>query len=326
MKKIVLVLAAQLLFVWVAQAQFDLPESKYLSQLRSKTLLVPEQEEATSTLKLLQNKPEELQAYKDGVARFNEMLHRTIDKYWQIGKGVEYMPKSKADKEMADGNSKMVELVYELREGDVMPIMFSKIYGQADYSNGIRLMSKAAGNGVFRLKLAGAKGKPSETIYSVFLPVAYPAEGDMVYAIRMMNNELAKAMKDRSYQVNEFEGAVVTNNKQLKAKTLLIDPSQIDSKTTVEELRKNYSGSVQLVDYEKISEAILNADSTYAYVMIVPGGDPGTKVNALRTPVMHLVVDAASNNVLGAVKPNRMEYGKIQTDISRKEIKDYLNK
>jgi hypothetical protein len=326
MKKILFALAAQLLFVLGAQAQFQLPESHYVSQMRMKTLLVALEEESTSTLKQLQYKPDEMKAYKAGVAKYNEMLKSAVDKYWKIGKGVEYMTRSKADQELKNGSTKYIELALDNRNGIIDPTMFGKIYGGGDYTNEIRQLSKKAGFGVYRLKV-GNKGQEPDIIYSVFIPVLYPSQGDMVYAVRMMNNQLEKAMKDHTYtDPKQFEDDVKKNNKILKSKTLLLSTTQVDPKTTVDELRKAYAASVQEVDFPKVDEAIQNGDSTYAFVMIVPGGEKGTKVNAERTPIVHLVIDAATNNVIGVALPTRMEYGQFQTDITKKEIKDYLVK
>ena len=59
------VLLLQLVFFMPAKAQFQTIESRYLGQLRSKTLLVRTLETVTRTLLDLQKKPEELEGYNE---------------------------------------------------------------------------------------------------------------------------------------------------------------------------------------------------------------------------------------------------------------------
>lgn len=329
MRKIAVLFAVQLLAFFSARAQFQLPESRDLAMIKSKVLLVPVQEEVTRTLMDLQSKPDALQAYKDGIARFNQQLKEAVDQYWTLGKGVEYMPRTKVEQLMKEGNSKYIALQYELREGNIDQLMFSQIYGSENYNNDTRKLSKSKGYGVFRLMQPAARGQGPAALYSVFLPVAYPSQGDMVYAVKMMNAQLTKAMKEKTYtDVAEFEAAVAKNNKSLANKTLLIDPLQIESRTTIDDLRKNYAYPIEMADYDKINQAIISGDTTYAFVMIVPDADPGHQVNrsGISTRIMHLVVDPGSEEVLATCKPSRLDYQKVAEDISKKEIKDYVIK
>lgn len=327
MKRILIMLSIQLCLFLSVQAQFKIPEYRDLGQVKSKMLLVPLQEEVTRTLMDLKSKPDQLKAYQDGVVRFNDLLKSTLDKYWKLGKGIEYLPQSKVNQMLKEGNTKYVVFQYEMREGTLDPLMFGKVYGNENYTTETRKMTKAAGFGVFRLQTAVRNSDPT-TFYSVFIPVAYPSEADMIYAVKMMQNELNTAMKERTYKVNDFEATVAKNNKQLKKKTLLIDPTQMDPKTTIDDLKKNYPNDVQLVDYEKVNEAVKSEDTTYAFVMIVPDDDPVNKFSraSINTRLMHLILDANTMNVLGAMRPTRLDYGKIAEDISKKEIKDYTKK
>ncbi|RYD82373.1 MAG: hypothetical protein EOP53_03890, partial [Sphingobacteriales bacterium] len=130
MKKLFALLLVQLLVTAGLKAQFQDPDQKYISQVKGKILLVALQEETTRTLLDLKPKPDELQKYKDGIAKFNTMLLETAKKHWKVGtKGVEGKPQSEVDKLMKEGNAKYVVLQYALREGRVKPIMFKDIYG-----------------------------------------------------------------------------------------------------------------------------------------------------------------------------------------------------
>lgn len=307
-----------------AHAQFQLPESKYLSQLKMKTLAVPLMEPDTRTMINLQSKPEQLEQYKAGIAAYNEMLQAAASHY-TLGRGVEFMPASKVSQLIKEGNSKYVVLQYELREGQISQPKIGSIYGSGPYTTEKRETARQEGFGVYRL-LMPARNQDATVLYSVFLPVAYPSTLDMVYAFRMMDNELNKAMKEKSYQVSEFLPAVMQNNKELAKKTLLIDEKQLDSRTSADDLLKVYPHKLEVSSFSRIEEAAKQGDSAYAYVMIVPMEDVNNKVtrSGITTRLMHLIIDAASGQVLGTAKPTRLNYDKIAQDISKREAKEYF--
>ncbi|RYD69757.1 MAG: hypothetical protein EOP53_26615 [Sphingobacteriales bacterium] len=203
--------------------------------------------------------------------------------------------------------------------------MFKDIYGSGEYGNEVRALSKSEGYGVFHLQVP-QRDKEPENIYSVFIPVAYPSQADMVYALQMMNRQFTILQKQREYKVEEFKVEALTNGKLLKKKTILIDPSQLSSKTTVEELKKSYNGDMEVADYVTVNETVVNENASYAYVMIVPMEMPSGKIGQSKVSVMlmHLVIDAEDGKVLGKAKPARMNYDKIADDITRKEVKDYM--
>ncbi|MGZ5244362.1 MAG: hypothetical protein ACXWDO_04940 [Bacteroidia bacterium] len=326
MKKLFVLLLVQLLVTAGGKAQYQDIDPKYVSQVRGKILLVALQEETTRTLLDLKSRPDELQKYKDGIANFNKILEETAKKYWTYGtKGVETMPQSEVNKLMKEGNAKYAVLQYSLREGRLNPLMFKDIYGRGEYGNEERALSKKEGYGVFHLQIAQRDKEPTN-VYSVFLPVAYPSQADMIYAVQMMNTQFNTMQKKKDYKLNEFEAEITANNKLLKKKTLLIDPSQLSSKTTVEDIKKGYPNAVEVADYATINETVINGNGAYAYVMITPIEMPGGKItqSKVKTMLMHLVVDAEDGKVLGKAKPSRLDYDKIADDITRKEAKEYI--
>ncbi len=326
MKKLFALLLVNLLVTAGVQAQFQEIDSKYINQVKGKILLVALQEETTRTLLDLKPKPEETKKYKDGIANFNAMLQETAAKYWKYGtKGVEAKPQSEVDKLMKEGNAKYVVLQYALREGRPKPLMFKDIYGSGEYGNEHRELSKKEGYAVFHLQTPQRDKEPIN-IYSVFLPVAYPSQADMIYAVQMMNNQFATMLKKRDYKFDQFDQEIAENNKLLKKKTLLIDPSQLSSKTTVEDIKKGYGNNVEVADYATIIEAVKNGEEGYAYVMITPIEMPNSKItqNKVSVMLMHLVIDTQDGKVLAKAKPTRMNYDKLADDITRKEAKEYM--
>jgi hypothetical protein len=320
-------LLLQLVFFVPAQAQFQNIESRYLGQIKGKTLLVPTLEQVTRTLLDLQKKPDELERYKSGVENFNNAIKDAVDKYGKFTKTVEYLPQTKVNAILKEGNTKYIVLQYGLREGVYKPLMFSDMYADQEYSSALRKASAAEGFGVFNL-LMPVKDKEPEIIYSVFIPVAYPSPGDMIYAIQMISTQVGTMQKSRGYQVSEFNAEIAKNNKSLKDRTLLLDNSQVDPKADVNGLSKSYAYNFKVVDYQEINRAIVEGDTSVAYVQVVPMEMPGNKVTygKAKTPLMHLVVSAGDSKVLGKSRVTRMDYENLATDVSKKEIDDYVIK
>jgi hypothetical protein len=320
-------LLLQLAFFVPAHAQFQNIESKYLGQLRSKTLLVPTVEPDTRTLIDLKKTPEDLDRYNNGIANYNEALKNAVDKYAKFAKNVEYLPQSKVNAILKEGNTKYIVLQHSLYSGTIKPTMYADMYADKEYTSERRKISGKEGYGVFNL-LMPVKDKDPEVIYAVYLPVAYPSPGDMIYAVQMISNQMATMQKNRTYQVSEFNAEIGKNNKSLKNKTLFIDNSQLEDKADINELTKAYPYNIKVVDYQEINRAIEENDSTVAYVQVVPMEMPENKANygKIKTPVMHLVLNAANGEVLAKSRVTRMDYDKLANDISRKEIDDYVLK
>jgi hypothetical protein len=148
----------------------------------------------------------------------------------------------------------------------------------------------------------------------------------MIYAVRMMNNQFTTMQKQKEYKLEEFKAEITANNKLLKKKTILIDPSQLSSKTTVEDIKKSYPYNIEVADYATIVEAVVNEDPAHAIVMIVPVEMPSGKItqSKVNTLLMHLVIDTEDCKVLGKAKPSRMNYDKVADDVTRKEAKEYI--
>jgi len=304
-------------------AQFNTPEKMDVNAVKGKVLLVETQEEVTRTLMDLRSKPEAQQAYKDGVANFNQMMKDAVEKYFKWGKGVEYMPALTVEKLVRDGKaSKYAILHYTVQGSYVNPADIGPIYG-GKYNDSIRAMSQDKGFGVIAVQLPTSDKKTKE-VYSVSLPVAYPSGADMVFAIQTIHNVFAKTIKVKEYKVNDFRDDITKYNKKLKKITLMIDKEQLTSKTTIADLRKDYNFPIEVVDYDKINDAVLQQDSEKAYVLVIPVKSNAANSGSVGTTLRHLVVNCKESHIMGSAKPGRMHEGRVAPDITRKEIKDYI--
>jgi len=325
MKKIFWILVLQAGILIPAFGQFTTPDKITVNNLKGKILLVETQEEVTRTLMDLRPRPEALQAYKDGVANFNQIIKDAVEKYYQWGKkGIEYMPALQVEKLVKEGKAgKYVILHFTVAGSYVNPADIGPIYG-GKYTDSVRALSRSKGYGIFIIQLPGGNDKKMTDVYSVGLPVAYPSAADMVYAIQMIHNVFTDLTKLKDYEVKDFHNDIEKNNRKLKKKTLLIENGQVTAKTTLADLKKDYDYPMQIVSYEKIQDAILQSDSSYAYVQVVPIKTSASSSGNLKLALRHLVVDAKDGRVLGTAKPSRMNYDKIASDITKKEVKDYI--
>jgi hypothetical protein len=325
MKKVFWILILQAGILAPAFGQFITPEKIDVNTVKSKILLVETQEEVTRTLMDLRSRPEAQQAYKDGVANFNQWMKDAVEKYYKWGtKGIEYMPALQVQKMVQEGKaSKYAILHYTIQNSAVNPMDIGPVYG-GKYNDSVRAFSKSKGYGILSIQLP-TNDKKTRDVFNISLPVAYPSAGDMVYAMEMIHNVFTKVMKVKDFQVKEFRDDIAVYNRILENKeiTLLIDKNQLSDKTDINDLRKGYSGPIEVVEYEKVNEAILQNDSNYAYVVIVPEKSTPT-TSAARLVIYHLVIDAKDGRVLGSDKPGRMNYNAIATDITRKEVKEYI--
>jgi hypothetical protein len=323
MKKIFLILVLQAGILAPAMAQFNTPEKQQVTMLKSKILLVETQVEVTRTLMDLRSRPEAQQAYKDGVANFNQSLKNSVEKYYKWGKGVEYMPVLDVEKLVRDGKAaKYAILHYTVTGSYVNPADIGPVYGKK-YNDSVREFSRSKGYGIFSFQLVGGDKKLTD-VYSVALPVAYPSEADMVFAMEMTHNTFIKVTKVKEYEVKEFRDDIVKYNKTIKKKTLYLEKGQLQGKTTLNDLRKGYNFQIAVVDYEKIQDAVLQNDSSIAYVLIVPVKANSTSSGSVKINLRHLVLDAKDSKVLNCIKATRINIDKVADDITYKEIKEYV--
>ena len=315
-------MALQALMLAPAYAQLETPNRPDINMVKSKTLLVETQNEVTRTLMDLESKPDEQKKYKDGVANFNKTLETVVSKYWKFSKKVEYMTAPEVAALVRDGKaSKYAILHYAIQNSKIDPMDIGPAYG-GDYNDSVRDFSKSKGHAILAIQLVGTD-KKTQDVYSVALPVAFPSGADLTFALQTMQYVFGKVMKINDYQVKEFRAEVEKNNKALKRKTLLISKTQVSSKTTLQDLKEDYYLPIEIVDYKTINEAVMNGDSSYAYVEVIPSKSTETttsKVIMLRD----IVLDAKDGRILATAKPTRMDHEKVADDISKKEVKEFL--
>lgn len=306
-------------------AQFNTPEMRDVVQVKGKILLVAIQEETTRALLDYRNKPDTLKYYKDGIEAFNTKLKDAVSKTFKFCKSIEYMSYLKVDKLVRDNQAgKYAILTFDLKDGHPDTYQFGFLYGHGPYNNEVREKSKKLGYGVFRLSLPTHERTLKE-VYSVNLPVAYPSEVDMIFALDVMQYTLTTTQKKRDYKIDEFKEEVRKNNKLLKKRNLILDRDQIAAKTTREDLKEVYPYQFAIVDYDKVEEAVINRDSSFAYVEIIPQQPRASDKNNSKVTqtYFYFVMDAGNPRILGMAEAKRPNYNELMDDISDKEMKDF---
>jgi len=286
-------------------------------------LLVETQEEVTRTLMDLRPTPDLQQRYKDGVAHFNQLIQTVVDKNYKFGKKIEYMSAPKVAALIRDGKAgKYAILHYTVQNSKIDPMDIGPVYG-GDYTDSVRDYSKSKGYGIISIQIINTD-KKAQDVYSVALPVAYPSGADMVFAIQTMQYVFGKLMKNADYQVKDFRAEMEKNNRALKRRTLLIAKSQISTKTTITDLKEGYFHPIEIVDYKTIDDAVMNNDSNYAYVEVLPIKATPTMSGKISVVLRDLVVDAKDGRIMATTKPGRMSRENIADDLTKKEVKAFL--
>ena len=326
MKKSVGILFVVSLMAAPCFSQFKTPVAQEVNQVKNKALLVETQEYVTRTLMDLENNPDAQQRYKNGVDSFNSYLKYAVDKFFKWSKKpAEYMPASKVAALLRDGKAiKYVILHYTVEKSYVNPLDIGPVYG-GEYNDSARTFSKSKGYGVFSLEMPGNDNK-TEDIYTVAMPVAYPSEADMIYAIQMMHNVFTDVTKIKDYDIKDFHDNIIRNKRFLKKRTLLVAKSQVSGKTTLQELKEGYDWPIKIVDYKTIDEAVRNSDSAYAYIEVVPLKASAQQAGRLSTVLRDLVIDAKDGKVLGSAKPGRMDREKVADDITKRELSEMMER
>ena len=323
MKKVIGILALQALMLAPAYGQFETPVKTDVNTIKSKILLVETQDEVTRTLMDLRPTPDRQQKYKDGVANFNQLMQTVVDKNYKFGKKIEYMTAPKVAALIRDGKAaKYAILHYTIQNSKIDPMDIGPVYG-GEYTDSVRDYSKSKGFGILSIQLINTDKKVQD-VYSVAFPVAYPSGADLTYALQTMQYVFGKVMKVTDYQVKDFRAEMEKNNKSLKRRTLLIAKSQLSPKTTIEDLKEGYYHPIQIVDYKAIDEAVMNNDTNYAYVEVLPIKASSTTAGKINILLRDLVLDAKDGRVMATMKPGRMARENIADDLTKKEVKAFL--
>ncbi|MCB0431454.1 MAG: PorT family protein [Flavobacteriales bacterium] len=154
-------------------------------------------------------------------------------------------------------------------------------------------------------------------IATIRMPDDIPSLGEVVIGIKQMQAYL----HDRGAPVDEDKrGPKTENHPEIGDKTLLIDKKDFRtfSSDDIKEVRYVYPKKIEVVAKDRIEQAIMQEDSTVAFVQLV---------HYRRTQSLHYIISAKSGEVLGHFKARNSlgDYLHYHQYVTMKHVKRYGN-
>ncbi len=269
MKKISIAIVAGLLISGSSFPQMGGAKMEDLKKIQSRTLLVVLEEPEKKLLDKLN--PEEQANYQKDIADYNVNIKSAIAHCWKFTEQVEYRNRSEVIMLIKSKDKKSAYLESsKYKENFATPATFRATFNRKDIKDKPNLaMPMGDIYKVSELDIRLCDDNPlSPPVYGQFMLNVFPNKADLVYALKQIQIYFGYRLKDMSY------GAVLKeankNGAKLPSLTLLIDEQDTELKN--DEIKKVYPYPFELVKKEKIDEAILNADSKYAFAAVIPSG------------------------------------------------------
>jgi len=265
-------------------AQFGQGKVEDIQDIKKRTLILLLEEEDEKILKKLAKKPDELKFYKDEIVRLNADLTEIAAKFWTFTSGPVTKTRTEVEALKASKDKKYTVLAFDR-------------YKATDWARDFYGVNRYAINS----KLIGAlfidlieEFEEHKSVSIQNLPNLVPTKGDLAAGLEMMQNYLnarlaGKKRKDTMDEVKE-------NGAQLKSKTLLLDKEDLKGKLKPADIKAAYPFNYKIVDYGEIEKAILEKDSQYAFVQIVP-------LSLGTLSFEHIILDAGTGKALSQYLP-----------------------
>jgi hypothetical protein len=93
---------------------------------------------------------------------------------------------------------------------------------------------------------------------------------------------------------------------------------------TEKEIKSVYPYSFQITDGRSFNEMVLEADSSHAYLQIVP--QVSSSKNKIKIQYLHLIIDAKDGKILGLSSPGLTDGDKVITKANLKDYSQYIKK
>jgi hypothetical protein len=168
---------------------------------------------------------------------------------------------------------------------------------------------------VMQIKLVEELNK-STAVYSQNLANIFPEKSDMVFGLQTLNlyaEETAKRSKEC-----DLKKIMQVNGEILASKTLLLRKDWATHTLTDNEIKSVYPHPYLLTDAYTYNNLVMQGDSAYAYLQIVP--QINSSKSKIKISYLHLIIDAAEGKILGLSSPGMSEGDK---NITKANLKDY---
>lgn len=297
-----------------AYSQMGTPSLDELKQMQQRPMVVVLLEEDPARLKKLQKKPTELAAYKKRIATINANMQQILPGAWTYSSEVIFKSETEFKALQKQKSKEFAYLKYELQKvkepNDIKEHPYTKVriitIGDEWYTPILQF---------------GLTEKPAHSFVHIqTLPKSTPTQGDLTLALRMTQSNFTAflALKESGKKINAKE-YLASQATKLPSKTLLINKDQLYKGLTEATVKASYPFPFEILDSETIEKRILEADSKYALVTILP-------IIGLQN-MLHQVIDLSSGEQLAYDAPGALgSKAKVNTAyyVSKESLKAYV--
>lgn len=307
-----------LLLTYTAQGQYGTGNFEKIKQLQNRKLIVVVEEESAQIIKILQTKrrPDQIEQYRKSVADYNAAMKEVAEKLWPFHTKILYM--SFADAKRLYKTDQYAVLYCatvenfkhvgksggKMHEGLLWT--YRNVTAGRDYWDKYTVM---------QIKLVEELNKPT-AVYSQNLAHIFPETSDIVFGLQTFNLYVQEA--DKRNKAYDLKKVMQVNGDVLSSKTLLLRKDWAYHTLTDTEIKSVYPHPYLLTDAGTFNTLVMQGDSSYAYLQIVP------QITSMKSKIkinyLHLIIDAAEGKVLGISSPGFSEGDK---NITKSNLKDY---
>ena len=318
------ILFLALLYTCVAYAQYGTGNLEKMKQLQNRKLIVVVEEESAQIIKILQTKkrPDQIDKYRKSVADYNTSMKEVAERLWPFDTKILYMKFTDAKRlyktdqyavlycATVENFKHVGQTGGKMHEGLLWS--YQNLNVGRDYWDKYTVM---------QIKLVEELSK-TPAVYSQNLANIFPEKSDMVFGLQTFNLYLREA--DKRSKSCELKQVMQVSGQVLATKTLLLRKDWAYHSLTDNEIKEAYPHAFLLTDASTFNNLVMQGDSSYAYLQIVP--EITSSKNKIKINYLHLIIDAAEGKVLGISSPGISEGSKIITKSNLKDYSSYARK
>ena len=302
-KRVFFLIAGLFFYAAIAHAQFSeswvsKPSSREV--LTSQPLIVLLKDQDPAQLKKLAKSSKELAEYKAAIADYNILIQEHAAKQWHFSSAVEFRHESELPAFLAD---KTLRSILQHRYFKLVERSTGSVNNRL--SGGFTTAEQAS---AMELNVVG-EGQ-SRYVWQLLLEPGRVLPSDIFMGMKMLN---AYLLGNAGVEPRESMRQSQEKAKRLSSKTLLIDKATVSERLTPEEIKRVYPYAYQFVPRAAIDDAVLNSDTRYACVRLLP---------ASVGEMMHVVFDPADGEILGYSVHSGMRLSKVNL-VAKDNFKDF---
>lgn len=324
MTKASLLLFLALVITYAAHGQYGTGNPEKMKQLQNRKLIVVVEEESAQIIKILQTKkrPDQIERYRKSVADYNTSMKEVVEKLWQFDSKILYMRFTDAKRlyktdqyavlycATVENFKHVGQTGGKMHEGLIWS--YQNLNVGRDYWDKYTVM---------QIKLVEELNKPA-AVFSQNLANVFPEKSDMVFGLQTLNLYIQEA--DKRSKACDLKQVMQVNRQLLATKTLLLRKDWAYHSLTDNEIKEVYPHPFLLTDASTFNTLVMQGDSSYAYLQIVP--EITSSKSKIKINYLHLIIDAAEGKILGISSPGVSEGSKIITKSNLKDYSSYARK